>query len=94
MLSKALSGGLAAVALAVVSSVSLPAPVSAASITFTFGSTVSHSTWHHGRRAIQVCRTKYEWRHHHKVAVGIVCHWTYPKHPPMKPIHPMHPKKY
>lgn len=94
MLSKTLSGGLAAVGLAVVSSVSLSAPASAASLSFTFGPNVSHSMWHNGRRAIQVCRTRYEWRHHRKVAVGTVCHWTYPKRPSMMPMHPMHPKKY
>jgi hypothetical protein len=75
MLSKTLTAGLAAVALAAVSSVAVSAPASAASITFTFGPNMTTYGTYHGHRHAKICRTKYEWHHHHKVPVGKVCHW-------------------
>ncbi len=74
---------------------------SAATIKFTYGPWVNHSMTHNGRKAVQVCRTKYKWVIVHgkpaKVPDGKDCHWTYPPMKPIKPLHPklpMHPKKY
>ena len=75
MLSKTLTAGLTAVAIAVGGSFAFSAPSSAASLTFTFGPNITTYGMYHGHRHRKVCRTKYEWHHHHKVAVGTVCHW-------------------
>ncbi len=75
MLRKSLTAGVTAVAIAAASTFAFAAPSSAASVTITFGPNMTTYGMYHGHRHAKVCRTKYEWHHHHKVAVGTVCHW-------------------
>jgi len=75
MPSKTLIAGLTALAIAATSAITFAAPASAATLSFTFGPNMTTYGMYHGHRHAKVCRTKYKWSHHHKVAVGNDCHW-------------------
>lgn len=74
MISKTLTAGLAAIAIAA-GSIAISAPASAASLSFTFGPDMTTYGMYHGHRHAKVCHTKYKWQNHRKVAVGTECHW-------------------
>ena len=99
MLSKTLTGGLTAAAIAALSLMAFGMPASAAATKYSYGSWMNKSMMHSGRMAIQVCRTKYKvvyYKHAwHKIPDGQECHWTFPPMKPIKPLKPLHPlKKY